>query len=185
MIHFSTPYAADKNFFEAICREFEKIGNKSDWLVLMDGDVMLLQPDFGEQLQEYIDRFPDTGMFTCYASRCSYGYQVPPGVDQENPNMLYHKMISDKCRDMYQGTVKEIETRIAGHLMMIKKSTWTAILPELRSRILRKNKKVLGVDTQITWAILKSGRSVRLMKGVYVLHYFRLLEGRNTKTHLL
>lgn len=184
MIHFTIPYSPDHQFFKAICNEFEKVQDPNDWVVIMDGDTMFLQPDFGAQLQEYIDKYPHTGMFTCYASRCSYDYQVPPDVDQENPNMLYHKMVSDRVRDLYQGKIRSIDTRIAGHLMMIKKSTWTKILPMLSDRIQRKQKAVLGVDTQITWSIIRSGMKVNLMMGVYVLHYFRLLEGRSYKSHV-
>lgn len=185
MIHITIPYSKEQDFFQAICNEFEKVSNQDDWVVIMDGDTMFLQPDFGAQLQEYIDLYPSTGMFTCYASRCSYSYQVPGGVDQENPNILYHKMISDQMRQLYQGDVRSINTRIAGHLMMIKKSTWVKILPGLSARIQAKEKKVLGVDTQITWSILKSGLLVHLMCGVYILHYFRLLDGRKSNSHVV
>jgi GT2 family glycosyltransferase len=184
MIHISIPYSYDKNFFEAIQTEFEKLSNPNDWLVIMDGDTMFLQPDFGCQLQDYINLYPKTGLFTCYASRCSYSYQVPQGVDQENPNVIYHKMISDKVRDLFHPQCEEIKTRIAGHLMMIQKKTWERIFPSLKARITSRKKAVLGVDTQITWAMIKAGYKVRLMKGVYIMHYFRLLEGRKDNTHL-
>jgi hypothetical protein len=98
MIHYSIPYSPDQRFFEAIKMEFEKVQDPNDWVAILDGDTMFLQSDFGDQLQEYIDLHPGTGMFTCYASRCSYHYQVPPGVDQANPNIIYHKMISDKLQ---------------------------------------------------------------------------------------
>lgn len=184
MIHFSIPYCADQNFLEAINREFDLVTNPKDWMVIMDGDTMFLQSDFGTQLQEYIEKYPNTGMFTSYASRCSYHYQVPEGVDQENPSIIYHKIISDRQRAENSVNAIRINTRIAGHLMMIRKDTWISIYPEVKRRVSVKNKKVLGVDTQISWAVIKSGRKILLMKGVYVLHYFRLLEGRNAKLHL-
>ena len=184
MIHICIPYSEDQDFFSAICREFEKVQNNQDWVAIIDGDTMFLQSDFGTQLQDYVSKYPDTGLFTCYSSRCSYPYQVPEGVDQENASIVYHKLISDKVRDTYGLNVISLTTRISGHLMMIQKSTWESILPEVSRRVKQKGKKVLGVDTQISWAIIHSGRKIRLMQGIYIMHYFRLIEGRNNKQHL-
>lgn len=184
MIHFAKPYDSEKNYLDAINREMDKIQNPKDWLCILDGDTMFLQPDFGHQLEDYVRKYPGTGMFVSYASRCSYGYQVPDGVDQDNPSIIYHKMKADQIRDRYQGKAKVINTRISGHLMLLQKITWDELYPVIHSRVKIRGKKILGVDTQISWAIIKSGRKIRLMQGVYLLHYCRLLEGKHIKTHL-
>jgi len=61
--------------------------NPDDWAVIMDGDTMFLQPDFGHQIQQHIENHPEAGLFTCFASRCHYSIQVPPGVDMENDSI--------------------------------------------------------------------------------------------------
>jgi len=175
------PYALDKNYFNAIDQEMALL-HSDEWGVIMDLDTMPLRSDFGFQLQAYIDKYPDSGMFTCYASRCHYAPQIRRGTNTENPDILYHKRQADKCYDDLHLQVKELDRRIAGHLMMIKKSTWDLIRSEVKVATLVK--KILGVDTQISYAILRHGKKIRLMRGVYLFHYLRFDKGYNYIGHL-
>lgn len=45
-------------------------------------------------------------------------------------------------------------------------------------------KTILGVDTKISRAVLSAGMKIRLMRGIYILHYLRLKEGYDYKKHL-
>lgn len=175
------PYALDKNFFNAIDEEMARL-ESHQWGCIMDLDTMPLRHDFGFQLQAYIDKYPDTGMFTSYASRCHYMPQIRRGTNTENPNILYHKLQADKAHNELYLQVKELERRIAGHLMMIKKSTWDLIRAEVK--LATSLKKILGVDTQISYAILRHGKKIRLMRGVYLFHYLRFDKGYNYIAHL-
>jgi hypothetical protein len=182
MIWFFTPFAHDKKFLDAIDRHFNLIANPNDWVVIMDGDTSFLRPDFGDVVKRYTDLFPDTGLLTCYASRCHYQCQVPAGVDMYNPSILYHKSISNVQAELFKNKVVELDRRIAGHLMVIRKSTWTLIRAEVYRTATAK--LILGVDTKISNAILKSGLKIRLMKELYLLHYLRMEEGFDFKKHL-
>jgi hypothetical protein len=92
-IWFFTPYAHDKKFLDAIDRYFDLVTDPNDWVVIMDGDTAFLRSDFGDVIKRYIDEYPMTGLFTCYASRCHYSCQVPEGSDMGNDSILYHKML--------------------------------------------------------------------------------------------
>jgi hypothetical protein len=182
MIWFFTPYAHDKKFLDAIDRHFNLISNPTDWVAIMDGDTAFLRSDFGDVINRYTELFPDTGLFTCFASRCHYQCQVPEGVDMENPSILYHKCISNVQAELFRNKVTEIDRRIAGHLMVIRKCTWSLIRNEVYRTATAK--LILGVDTKISNAILTSGLKIRLMKELYILHYLRMEEGFNHKKHL-
>jgi hypothetical protein len=174
-------YALDKNYFAAIDEEMARL-QPDEWGVIMDLDTMPLLPDFGHQIQEYINKYPDTGMFTSYASRCHYSCQRRKGADDMNTDILYHKQIADNCRRGLHLKVKELNRKIAGHLMMIKKSTWLKI----RDRVQKDaaGKKILGVDTKISYAILGLNLKIRLMRGVYLFHFLRLHKDYGYTQHL-
>jgi hypothetical protein len=71
---------------------------------------------------------------------------------------------------------------IAGHLMVIRKSTWTRVLPGIL--LSAAGKKILGVDTKISQAVLAAGLKILLMEDIYLLHYCRLKEGFEYTKHL-
>ena len=115
MLYFFTPYSFDKKLFDAIDSYMELIRNPEDWICLLDGDTAFLLPDFGHQIQSYIDSYPDTGLFTCYASRCHYSCQLYEYSDLNNADILYHRTKAEEVYCRYNGRVKEINRRIAGH----------------------------------------------------------------------
>ncbi len=182
MIYFFTPYSLNKKLFEAYDASMALIKDE-DWACFLDGDTMFFESNFGHQVQEYIDKYPGTGMFTCYSSRCAYHYMVPHGTNQESDSITYHRTRSAEIFRQYHLQVKEIKEHIAGHLMCLKKSTWMLIRPELLNVIDGAN--ILGVDTQITNQLLGHGMKILLMRGIYLMHYYRLLEGRKFKGHLI
>jgi GT2 family glycosyltransferase len=182
MIWFFTPYAHDKKFLAAIDLYFKLVTNPNDWVVIMDGDTAFLKPNFGEVIKRYTELFPETGLFTCYASRCHYACQVPTGADMENDSIRYHKTMADLLSSLEYNQTEILDRKIAGHLMVIRKNTWTRI----RSEVIRTaaSKHILGVDTKISKAILASGLKIRLIRELYILHYLRLAEGFDNDKHL-
>jgi hypothetical protein len=119
MIYFFTPYSFNLKLLDAIARCMDLL-QPDDWAVIMDGDAMFLQPDFGHRIKRHIEPHPEAGLFTCYASRCHYSIQVPPGVDMDNDTIRYYKLVANHLAETCAGKVTEIKRRIAGHLMVIK-----------------------------------------------------------------
>ena len=180
MLYFRIPYAFNKKLFEAIDHEFTLVQD-DDWICFTDGDTAFLYADFGHKIQEYINHFPGAGMLVCYA-RSHYECQRPPFLDMENDSLLYHKHIASVCRKEYSLDVQVLNRPISGHLMVIKKSIWLKIRPEVIRTALGKN--ILGVDTKISNALIKQGLPIILMGGLYVLHYLRFAEGLNYTEHI-
>ena len=99
----------------------------------------------------------------------------------------YLQELLNELHDAFQATQKIIilKQRIAGHLMLIRKSTWQKIRTEVFLRCRTQNKKILGVDTQISYAILAAGLDIKLMQGIYLIHNLRILQGMGNTNHLL
>jgi hypothetical protein len=183
MIYFFTPYSFEKKLFEAYDSYINLLPDENDWACLVDGDACFFENNFGHQVQEYISKYPDTGIFTSYASRCGYKFMVPENTDQECDSIKYHRIRSQELYEKLNGQVKEINDNISGHLICIKKSTWLLIKDELFTVCAGAN--LLGVDTQISSIVLGHGLKIRLMKGIYLFHYYRFAEGKSYKQHLI
>jgi GT2 family glycosyltransferase len=182
MIYFFTPYSFNKKLFDAYDNCF-KLLKDDDWACLLDGDTCFFENNFGHQIQEYIDKYPGTGMFVSYASRSAYQYMVPKDTNQESDSIAYHRRRSAEIYKNLHGQIKQIDRHVSGHLMCLKKSTWMAIRNEIIYRCDGAN--LLGVDTQITNVLIENGYKILLMRGIYLFHYYRLLEGKNYKGHLM
>ena len=182
MIWFFTPYDKEKKLINAINRYFDLVKFDDDWVVIMDGDTAFLNADFGDIIERYTKKYADTGMFTCYASRCHYKIQVPEGVNMFSDSILYHKTIATRQAVIGRNQVLEINRKIAGHLMVIRKGVWDRIKDEVFSKARGKN--ILGIDSKISYAVLEAGLTIRLMKELYIFHYCRLSEGFDYDEHL-
>jgi hypothetical protein len=183
MIYYFTPYATDKNFFAAIDAHMRLL-SENDWACIRDGDTMFLQSDYGHILHGYINRYPDTGLFTCITNRCHYQCQHLDKTAFEERDIVWQKRIAERVFSDNSYKVKEVDRRIAGHLMMIKKSTWTKIRSEVESTVKAQGKQILGVDTKISKAILRNGLKIRIMEGFYLFHFLRLDKSIDDDSHL-
>lgn len=177
------PYAFSGKLFDAYSEAFDKV-ELEDWICFKDGDACFLETsDFGHLLSKYITKYPTTGLFTCYASRCHYDWQRLPELKQDEESIsywaehtLYNRLAHEQDLDF-----QVINKRIAGHLIMIKKSVWLDIEELLLVKLETRNKKILGFDTQLSYAVMESGYDIKLMKAMLLFHYCRKLTGKNLK----
>lgn len=176
MIHILTPYSIEKNLGKAYNESVRLLPDDS-WACVTDYDVMFLTPDCGVILQEYVNMFPHTGIFTCLTNRIHplAKDQLLNGVSEFTDIMIHTKIAQSQREKLYQ--VKEVDHPISGFLMMFKKSTWERIK-------FVENGKCLGVDNFFSDAVLKSGLKINVMEGLYVWHSYRI-ENIKDKSHLL
>ena len=182
MIWFFTPYSFEKKLFEAWDNYMALVTNIEDWVCMMDGDVLFFHADFGHQLQRYIDHFPDTAIFTCYASRSGTTRMMRKNNISRDPNLLNHKKRANFFRENFVLQIENLNQFATGHLLMMQKKKWL----EIREAVFEKtkNKNILGIDKAIGLHLLELGKKIRLMKSIYVLHYYRFLEGAKNKKHI-
>lgn len=182
MIWFFTPYSFEKRLFEAYDRYMDLVTNPNDWVCFLDGDTAFLRSDFGHHMQEYISKFPETGIFTSYVSRSRTSWMMPPDHIFNETNILRHKEKADWHFNNQHLDVTEIDRRIIGCLMLMKKSTWLLIRDDVSEKCI--DKEILSVDSTISLQVIAFKLKIRLMKGIYLFHYYRHLEGAHSKKHL-
>ena len=181
MIWFFTPYAFNKKLFESYDSYMQLIANEDDWGCIMDGDMAFLMSDFGHHIQEYIDKFPDTGLFICYASRVPYGHQMKPGLNCESDSIKY---IYDNTLKMYTNDhlkVIEQKQRVCAPLLVIQKKIWTKYRDQIAEHAKKAN--IQAVDSAISDVLMKNKEKVLLMAGMQVYHYYR--QYSRTEKHIL
>lgn len=168
-IHFVTPYSFEGNLGKAYNEEFEKVQNDEDWVVLLDGDSHFFT-DWGQQIRNHILRRPDAGMFTCITNRVGNKQQCYGGVVSDNADYLYHARLAKRLAVENLGVVKESSRIISGLLMAVKKKTWKEMGGFHENGILK-------VDNMFSRKLLDCRRPIYIMMDVYMIHYYRFLEG--------
>ena len=172
-----TPYSFNKRLFEAYDDAFSLVDD-TDWICFLDCDAAFLEmSDFGHVLQEYIDKYPETGIFTSYASRCHYAPQMRKGTDIHNKDITVVAQMAVNARQDLHLEVKNMNRRIAGHLIMMQKRKWMQIRKHLQE--LSAGKQILGFDTKLSYSVMHYGYDIRVMRGVLIFHYLRQLTGKN------
>lgn len=177
-VHTVIPYSLEKNLGKAYNETMSLIPD-GDWACLIDHDVQFLTPDAIKHLHEYVRLYPYTGIFTCFTNRLH-----PLGKQQlwreeveEDDSMRHHTHMAQYAKARLYRTTELIK-HISGFLMMISKEMWKEIK-------FSEDKLCLGVDNDFSDRVLKSGRDIKRMDGIYVWHSYRLLNGIKDKTHLL
>lgn len=173
-VWFFTPYAFDRNLGRAYNKYMRMIPD-NDWACFMDGDMMFLMPDWGHQIQQAVIDNSDAGIITCTTNRISNKKQK---LEEISTDILVHKRKAKERYNARNRKYRECKKNIGGFLMCVKKSVWERIpFPESGS--------LLNVDTVFSRTILRNHKKIIIMEGMYVFHYYRLLEGKHDKSHLL
>lgn len=182
MIYHFIPYSLDKNIGIAYNTYCKLVPNDEDWIVIQDADVMILTPDYGHLLDKVTKMFPNTGMFTCYVNRIkpntkNIKQQLVYEMFQER-DIIKHRQKALELYNTKQYSIKIISNIISGYMMMFQKKTWKEVGGFLEQGILK-------IDNDFSAKVIKSGKRILLLEGMYMLHYYRMLEGYKSKEHLM
>lgn len=177
MIYYFTPYSLDKNIGKVYNHYASLVPGDDDWIFFLDGDMIFLTPDWGHQIDRFINKNKDAGIITCYTNRVGWRQQRFNGEMSDNTDISLHHNIAMMLRDHQYLKSKFLSVGCGAYFFGFKKSTWNEIKFD-------ENIGILGVDSDFSERVLKSGRTIVLMCGLYVFHYYRLLEGRKNKKHL-
>jgi len=177
-IYYFTPYSTSKNIAEEYNKYIELVPNDDDWICLLDADIMFLTPDYGSQIYDTISSHKDVGIFTCYTNRVGSPWQCHEGVINKNDSIRNHHTISRFLRKKHAYQLTNIKFPISGYFMAFSKKTWK------EAGKFNESLGMLGVDTDFSLNVLKLGKKIALMQGLYVFHYYRLVEGIDSTNHL-
>ena len=166
MIHYIFPYSTEKNIGKAYN---DQIGSlipcPDDWIVIKDGDVAFLTPEWGRQIAD-VAKKTDFALIGCMTGRL------------RSKTQLHNGKFDHKC-DMYKNLedARELESRhwaeveevfgIAGMFMMFQYKTWQKV---------RFQEGTVKADMAFNRNVKSLGGKVGIIKGLYCFHGYRLWE---------
>lgn len=169
------PYSISGNFGQECNKYCELVPSDNDWIIIADGDVMCLTPAHIHKIKEYIDAYPNTGMFVPYVNRVKQYRQVYDMNLFENPDVKVHRAVAEKLNEK-KISVTDLDIVISGYMMIFKKSTWKSVGGF--------SDGILGVDNKFSKRILRNGMKIYLMNTIYCFHYYRFNTHINDKSHI-
>lgn len=178
MIYYFSPYSLDKNLGKAYNDYCELVPNDDDYVCFTDADTMFLTPDYGTQIQRIVEKYQDqkVGIFTCYSNRVGNLEQCYNNNMSEDPNIINHRKIALELQSAYSDRVTPLSNIISGQLMLFQKKVWR----ECRF----DEEGILAIDNKFSHRVMRNGYQIFRMDGVYIFHYYRLMEGRLSRQHL-
>lgn len=173
MIYYFTPFDLDKNLGRAYNQYCTLVPNDEDWICFTDGDSMFLTSNYGQQIQDIINKYPEVHLFTCLTNRVGNVRQRYNGEMSNVSDIMYHRQVALDLQKNCYDQIQYINKFISGHFMLFKKKTWSEIggFPD----------GLLRVDNKFSTRVLRKPGIIAVMKGVYLFHYYRLHAGSDAK----
>lgn len=191
VIYFFKPYSIDYNLGQAYNDYMKLLPNEDDWACFCDLDTMFLTPNVGKQISDIIEKYKHhkVGIYTSYVNRTGNLFQCYNGIISEDGEIRNHRRIAINLQKEKYDSIIDLNNLISGQLMVIQKKTWIDVgyfADEVSEKMKLKgiNKNLLSVDNRFSKRCLNNNYKIYLMQGVYICHYYRLLEGIQNKDHL-
>jgi len=141
------------------------------WICLWDADVMTFHTfgDINALLERAIAENPHCELFSCVANRIGTHKQRVHANQCTNPSMRYHRVKAEEYYNRFGSMVRKDSPTVSGLMMLFNKETWEQVgkFPE---------DGMIGIDTRFSKAISQQGYEVGILQGLYVMHYYRLME---------
>jgi hypothetical protein len=170
MIYYCTPFSTEKNLGKAYNEYVRKLStNENDWIFFIDGDCMILDPNWGNNIQDLINKYPETGIFTAITNRCGNSKQCYLGGRSSDENILHHYQISEYMKESNHLKVTEINRVISGYFFGFSRKTF-----DLVGGFTENENEILKVDNRFSKKVLNLGKKILLMDEIYVFHFYRL-----------
>jgi len=144
------------------------------WICLWDADVMSFHTfaDINGLLEKAIKENPHCELFSCMANRIGTHKQRVNLKQCENPSMRFHRTKAEQYWKLYGSSVRKDVKTVSGLMMLFNKKIWKEVGGF-------REDGMIAIDTDFSRAISNKGYEVGILKGLYVMHYYRLLEGNH------
>lgn len=173
-VHIVHPFSLEKTYGVEL-NKFMSLIPDQDYAAIVDWDSMFLDHKQIPLLYDYIEKYPDTGLFLARSNRSGSPIQRYNGMISNQMSMSYWHRIAMNIKPKLSVT-DVLDNKISGFLMLISKQTWNEIK-------FNEELQVLHVDRDYAGRILAAGKPIRVMDDVLIYHSYRVW-GRNTN-HLV
>jgi hypothetical protein len=177
-IFYSNPFSLDKDIGKAYNEYLCSLNaNDDDWIVMQDGDILYLTPDWGKRINDALcldgDKF---GLVGCYTNRLRSKHQLHENAFSYDLNLRNHFEIANSYKE---DGIQEIKQYIAGFFMAFQYKTWKKI---------KFTENSLAFDSLFSMRVKELDLKIGLIRSLYVFHGYRLwadVDPWNEKKHLL
>lgn len=99
-----------------------------DWVLLVDHDVLILNPHWYLLCQKAIEQHPTAGLFTCYTNNIGGPDQKAPNPPVKDASILAHRDYAHALFDQHGYSCAPIDgAKCSGMLMLISKAAWSKV----------------------------------------------------------
>jgi GT2 family glycosyltransferase len=183
-IYYCAPFSLERNLGREYNEYVKKLTqHEDDWVFFLDGDVLFLDSNWGNHVNDLIQKYPNTGIFTCYTNRVGNIQQCYNGIRSDDPDILNHYQIAQKLKQEKYWNVKKHNNRvISGYMFGFSRRTWEEV-----GGFSENKNEILKVDNRFSKKVLQLGKDILVMEGLYVFHYYRMNEQdpKHANQHLL
>ncbi len=171
------PYAPDKNLAHAYNWTMEN--SLAQWVLLLDQDVFLCNPDWYNICLETTERLKSTnaGLITCVTNGVHSANETPQKADiiEKSDRINTHIKVAQTLHDRYGNEFRKIDwEHITGFFMLVNKRVWQEVeFRQLTEGDLNK------IDWDFSTRLLEHGFEIYLLPGLYVYHRRGLRKIRN------
>jgi len=171
------PWDSNKMVGERL-NEFCSLMPDNDWILVRDGDTTHMSDSYGSRIESAIEQNIQYDLLGSYTNRLGLPWQTPFLHQFNNDNIPYHIQTAERLWLEHEDIVMPWYGNIAGMFMLFNNQIMKHVqfMPEIAGR-------EVYLDYQFCQDILTRGGKVGILPGVYLLHLYRFLEGRNAAKH--
>lgn len=166
-IWYSNPYSTTKQIGMALNKFCRIVPNDDDWIILQDGDICYLTPDWGQLIEKSLAKNGDEfGLIGCYTNRLRGLHQLYGGQISNDHDIKNHYTIANVYAKN-EAKVNDIGMYgVAGLFMAFKKSTW--------KEVNGFNENSIAFDSDFNVKVRQKGYKLGLINNLYVYHCYRI-----------
>ena len=181
MIYKFQPFSTSKNIGEEYNNHCRLVPNDNDWILILDYDAMILTPKTYHVIEKAIKNKPETVIFGAMTNRVGYSFQRHGEEMNPDPDIRNHiKKAEELAARFPNGECKDVKS-VAGFFLLFQKSYWKN--RPFQEKIMDTNGNLF--DYNFCRPAQRAGMPIRVIRGAYVWHTYRINKDHRNKDHLI
>jgi GT2 family glycosyltransferase len=172
LIYKFQPFATDKMIGREYNGHCQLVPNDDDWILILDYDCQILCTEAYHVIENAIKRYPDTAIFGALCNRVAYSHQRITALPDEDDRMRAHIRIAEERTVRFANGEAMPARSVAGFFMLFRKSYWKQ--NPFQERIYDDKGNLF--DYNFCRHAMKNKLPIRVIRGVYCWHSYRLLK---------
>jgi hypothetical protein len=180
MVSYIQAYCSAKQYGRELNRAINNAFH--DWVCVTDLDTMFLYEHSGTIIEDAISYAPENTILSCFTNRCAHKHQLINEHFSYCGDVTIHYQIAKRMADVHWADCIDLppEKSISGFLMIFNKHLHNQVpfMDGLR------NANGCFFDVDFIRRAKQAGYKLRLIKGLYVMHYYRFHKDRHDAKHI-